>query len=152
MHPILGSARRLAIYLLAWLLIGLLLSVGLGVRDGQMAHGPVFFVRSRFFGLISSGRRKSAGYSRSSEADLAVAPPRFVAAVFARALWVGRRVHGRGRRCRWLGRPARSVSNSARCYSSLARIVGLGPFFYLLSRSTNRRTRARECRAESAGA
>ena len=31
MHPILGSARRLAFYLLAWLLIGLLLSVGLGV-------------------------------------------------------------------------------------------------------------------------
>ena len=30
MHPILGSVRRLAFYLLAWILIGLLLSAGLG--------------------------------------------------------------------------------------------------------------------------
>ena len=34
MHPILGSIRRLAIYLLAWLVIGFLLAVGLGVGRG----------------------------------------------------------------------------------------------------------------------
>ena len=41
MHPILGSVRRLAIYLLAWILIGLLLSVGLGFSRGGYAARAV---------------------------------------------------------------------------------------------------------------
>ena len=54
MHPILGSLRRLAIYLLAWLLIGLLLSVGLGLRDGDWLTAVAFFVPLAIvFALIS---------------------------------------------------------------------------------------------------
>ena len=45
MHPILGSVRRLAFYLLAWILIGLLLSAGLGYgRGGDWLTAVVFFV------------------------------------------------------------------------------------------------------------
>ena len=43
MHPILGSIRRLAIYLLAWLVIGLLLALGLG-RGGDWLTAVAFFV------------------------------------------------------------------------------------------------------------
>lgn len=42
MHPILDSRRRLATYMVAWLLIGLLLSVGLGSTDGWVA--PALFL------------------------------------------------------------------------------------------------------------
>jgi two-component system, LytTR family, sensor histidine kinase AlgZ len=89
-HPILGSARRLAIYLLAWLLIGLLLSVGLGVRDGDWLTALAFFVPlAVVFALIS----QSAWYVcqifplvRSQAWQVASA--QVLAAVFASALWV----------------------------------------------------------------
>jgi two-component system, LytTR family, sensor histidine kinase AlgZ len=89
-HPILGSVRRLAIYLLAWLLIGLLLSVGLGVRDGDWLTALAFFVPlAVVFALIS----QSAWYVcrifplvRSQAWQVAAA--QIVAAVFASALWV----------------------------------------------------------------
>ena len=45
MHPILGSVRRLAFYLLAWVLIGVLLSAGLGYGlAGDWLTAVLFFV------------------------------------------------------------------------------------------------------------
>ena len=90
MHPILGSVRRLAIYLLAWLLIGLLLSVGLGLRDGDWLTAIAFFVPlAVVFALIS----QSAWYVcrifplvRSQGWQVAAA--QILAAVFASAVWV----------------------------------------------------------------
>ena len=90
MHPILGSARRLVTYLLAWVLLGLLLSVGLGVRDGDWLTALAFFVPlAVVFALIS----QSAWYVcrifplvRSQTWQIAAA--QVVAAIFASALWV----------------------------------------------------------------
>lgn len=90
MHPILGSARRLAFYLLAWLLIGLLLSVGLGVRDGDWLTAIAFFVPlGVVFALIS----QSAWYVcrifplvRSHAWQVGGA--QILAAIFASAVWV----------------------------------------------------------------
>ena len=90
MHPILGSIRRLAIYLLAWLLIGLLLSVGLGVRNGNWLTAVAFFVPlGVVFALIS----QSAWYVcrifplvRSRAWPVVAA--QILAAVFASAIWV----------------------------------------------------------------
>jgi hypothetical protein len=89
-HPILGSIRRLAIYLLAWLLIGLLLSVGLGVRNGNWLTAVAFFVPlGVVFALIS----QSAWYVcrifplvRSRAWPVVAA--QILAAVFASAIWV----------------------------------------------------------------
>jgi len=91
MHPILGSIRRLAIYLLAWLVIGLLLAVGLGLgRGGDWLTAIAFFVPlGVVFALIS----QSAWYVcrtfplvRSRGWPVAVA--QVLAAVFASAIWV----------------------------------------------------------------
>ncbi len=91
MHPILGSIRRLAIYLLAWLVIGFLLAVGLGVgRGGDWLTAIAFFVPLGVaFALIS----QSAWYVcrafpvvRSRGWTLAVA--QLLAAIFASAIWV----------------------------------------------------------------
>jgi hypothetical protein len=91
MHPILGSVRRLAIYLLAWLLIGLLLSVGLGVgRGGDWLTAVAFFVP---LGVAYALITQSAWYVcrtfplvRSRAWHVAVA--QILAAVFASAVWV----------------------------------------------------------------
>jgi hypothetical protein len=89
-HPILGSVRRLAVYLLAWLLIGLLLSVGLGVRDGDWLTALAFFLPlSIVFALIS----QSAWYvcrifTLARSPAWQVASAQIVAAIFASALWV----------------------------------------------------------------
>lgn len=90
MHPILGSVRRLAVYLLAWILIGLLLSVGLGVRAGDWLTALAFFVPLAIvFALIS----QSAWYvcrifSLVRSPAWQVASAQIVAAIFASALWV----------------------------------------------------------------
>ena len=91
MHPILGSLRRLAIYLLAWLLIGLLLSVGLGLSGGgDWLTAVIFFVPlSLVFAFIT----QSAWYVcrifplvRSRAWTVGAA--QILAAVFASAVWV----------------------------------------------------------------
>jgi hypothetical protein len=91
MHPILGSVRRLAIYLLAWMLIGLLLSVGLGFsRGGDWLTAVLFFVP---LGVVYALITQSAWYVcrifplvRSRAWQVAVA--QVFAAIFASALWV----------------------------------------------------------------
>jgi len=91
MHPILGSVRRLGIYLLAWILIGLLLSVGLGFsRGGDWLTALVFFVP---LGVVYALITQSAWYVcrifplvRSRAWPVAVA--QVFAAIFASAVWV----------------------------------------------------------------
>jgi hypothetical protein len=91
MHPILGSVRALAFYLLAWLLIGLLLSVGLGFgRGGDWLTAVLFFVPlGLFYALVT----QSAWYvcrifplvrSRGWH----VGSAQITAAVFASAVWL----------------------------------------------------------------
>ena len=92
MHPILGSPRRLVIYLLAWVLIGLLLSVGLGFgRGGDWLMAVAFFVP---LGVVYALITQSAWYvcrifplvrSRAWQVGAA----QVFAAIFASALWVG---------------------------------------------------------------
>ena len=91
MHPILSSLRRLAIYLLAWRLIGLLLSVGLGFgRGGEWLTAVLFFVP---LGLVYALITQSAWYVcrifplvRSRAWHVGAA--QILAAVFASAVWV----------------------------------------------------------------
>ena len=91
MHPILSSLRRLAIYLLAWLLIGLLLSVGLGLSGGgNWLTAVIFFVPlSLVFALIT----QSAWYvcrifPLVRARAWTVGAAQILAAVFASAVWV----------------------------------------------------------------
>ena len=89
MHPILSSARRLAVYLLAWLLIGLLLSVGLGVRDGDWLTSLAFFVPLAIvFALISQSAWYVCRIFPLRSQTWQVAAAQIVAAIFASALWV----------------------------------------------------------------
>src|SRR5687767_7574416 len=91
MHPILGSVRRLAFYLLAWILIGLLLSAGLGYgRGGDWLTAVFFFVP---LGVVYALVTQSAWYVcrifplvRSRAWHLAGA--QILAAIFASAIWV----------------------------------------------------------------
>jgi LytS/YehU family sensor histidine kinase len=53
MHPILDSRRRLLIYLTAWLLIGLVLSVGLGRDDEWLVAPGLFLPLTVVFAFIS---------------------------------------------------------------------------------------------------
>ena len=91
MHPILGSVRRLAFYLLAWILIGLLLSAGLGYGlAGDWLTAVLFFVP---LGVVYALVTQSAWYvcrifplvrSRAWH----VASAQILAATFASAIWV----------------------------------------------------------------
>jgi hypothetical protein len=91
MHPILGSVRRLAFYLLAWILIGLLLSVGLGLgRGGDWLTAILFFVP---LGVVYALITQSAWYvcrifplvrSRGWH----VGSAQVTAAVFASGIWL----------------------------------------------------------------
>jgi hypothetical protein len=91
MHPILGNVRRLATYLLAWLLIGLLLSVGLGFgRGGDWLTAILFFVP---LGVVYALITQSAWYVcrifplvRSRVWPIATA--QILAATFASGLWL----------------------------------------------------------------
>ncbi len=91
MHPIFDNRRRLAVYLLAWLLIAVLLSLGLS-RDTALPVAAVFFLPiSLIYAFISL----SAWYvcrvfpldehSRSWAAGVALV----MAAVVASVMWVG---------------------------------------------------------------
>ena len=89
MHPILGSIRRLAIYLLAWLVIGFLLAVGLG-RGGDWLTAVAFFVP---LGVAYALITQSAWYvCRTFPLVRArgwhVAVSQMFAAVFASTVWV----------------------------------------------------------------
>jgi hypothetical protein len=91
MHPILSSLRRLAIYLLAWLLIGLLLSVGLGLSGGgNWLTAVIFFVPlSLVFALIT----QSAWYvcrifPLVRGRAWTVGTAQILSAVFASGIWV----------------------------------------------------------------
>lgn len=88
MHPILGSIRRLAIYLLAWLVIGFLLAVGLGRGDWLTAIA--FFVP---LGVAYALVTQSAWYVCRTfplvrSRGWHVAAAQIFAAVFASAVWV----------------------------------------------------------------
>src|SRR5688572_18256939 len=91
MHPILDRRRRLLIYLLAWLHIGFLLSVGLG-RDASWLTAVAFFLPlSVAYGFVSL----SAWYvcrafpigARASSGNVLVV--HILAAALASAIWVG---------------------------------------------------------------
>jgi LytS/YehU family sensor histidine kinase len=58
MHPILSDRRRLALYLLGWLPIGLLLTAGLGERTSWLAAAALFLPLSVVFAFMSL----NAGY------------------------------------------------------------------------------------------
>jgi hypothetical protein len=91
MHPILGSIRALAFYLLAWVLVGFLLSVGLGFgRGGGWLTSVLFFVP---LGVVYALVTQSAWYvcrifplvrSRGWQ----VGGAQVLAAVFASSIWV----------------------------------------------------------------
>ena len=148
MHPILGSVRRLAAYLLAWVVIGLLLSVGLGVRDGDWLTALAFFVPLAIvFALIS----QSAWYVcrifplvRAQAWQVATA--QIVAAIFASALWVA----AAGGWARTLDVAGLGSAGAALYQNQRALLFVIGAllfwlvasFFYLLIASTHRRTRS----------
>ena len=91
MNPILGSIRRLAIYLLAWLVIGFLLAVGLGVgRGGDWLTAVAFFVPLGVaFALISqSAWYVCRAFPLVRSRGWAVAVAQLFAAIFASAIWV----------------------------------------------------------------
>jgi hypothetical protein len=52
MHPILGSRRRLWLFVLAWLFIGLLLSIGLGRGGGWLVAVAVFLPASVVYAFV----------------------------------------------------------------------------------------------------
>ncbi len=91
MHPILGDRRRLAIYLVAWLLIGLLLMSGLSGDSAWLSAAVFFLPLCLVYALVSL----SSWYiCRAFPIDDRVAVPRVVAvhmavAVLASAIWVG---------------------------------------------------------------
>ena len=91
MHPILGSVRRLAFYLLAWVLIGLLLSAGLGYGlAGDWLTAILFFVP---LGVVYALVTQSAWYvcrifPLVRARGWHVAGAQILAAIFASAIWV----------------------------------------------------------------
>jgi hypothetical protein len=90
MHPILSSVRRLALYLLAWLLIGFLLSVGLGFGSGDWLTAILFFVP---LGIVYALITQSAWYvcrifPLVRSRGWSVGAAQILAAVFASAVWV----------------------------------------------------------------
>jgi len=91
MHPILGDRRRLGLYLLGWLPIGLLLSAGLSERTSWPASAAIFLPITAVFAFISL----NAGYlcrvfpidARSNVWRTAFV--HVVAAAMASAIWIG---------------------------------------------------------------
>lgn len=91
MHPILGNRRRLAIYLLAWLLVGLLLAVGLRREASWLTAGIFFLPLSLAYAFValSSWYVCRAFPLRPGMASWNVALVQLIAAAFASTLWVG---------------------------------------------------------------
>ena len=91
MHPILSDRRRLGLYLLGWLPIGLLLTAGLSERTTWLAAAAVFLPLSIVFAFISL----NAGYlCRVFPIDARASVWRtafvhVVAAAMASAIWIG---------------------------------------------------------------
>ena len=91
MHPILSDARRLGLYLVGWLPIGLLLTAGLSDRTSWAAAAAVFLPLSMVFAFISL----NAGYlcrvfpidARASLWRAALV--HVVAAAIASGIWIG---------------------------------------------------------------
>src|SRR5262245_48189786 len=91
MHPILSDRRRLGLYLLGWLPIGLLLTAGLSDRASWAAASAVFLPLSMVFAFISL----NAGYlcrvfpinARASISRTALV--HVVAAAIASGIWIG---------------------------------------------------------------
>src|SRR5262249_25836710 len=91
MHPILGDWRRVGLYLLGWLPIGLLLTAGLSDRTSWTAAAVVFLPLSIVFAFISL----NAGYlcrvfpidARASIWRTALV--HIVAAAIASGIWIG---------------------------------------------------------------
>ena len=89
MHPILGHARRLAIYLLAWLLIGTLLALGFAGGTGW-AGALLFFVPvSLVYGIVT----QSAWYvcrvfPLPSASPWQAGTAQLASGLFASAVWV----------------------------------------------------------------
>jgi LytS/YehU family sensor histidine kinase len=90
MHPILADRRRLALYLLAWLLVGLLLMAGLR-RDSAWPTAAVFFLPISLlyaFISLSSGYVCRAFPINARMSMWNVVGVHFLAAVIASAMWV----------------------------------------------------------------
>src|SRR4051812_34229011 len=91
MHPILSDWRRVGLYFLGWLAIGLLLTAGLSERTSGPAAAAVFLPLSLVFAFISL----NAGYlcrvfpidSRTSVWRTALV--HVVAAAIASGIWIG---------------------------------------------------------------
>lgn len=91
MHPILGSARRVAIYLFAWVLVGLLLAVGLGRGAGGLLAAVLFFVPLTIaFGLMAlSAWWICRAFPLSRSRGWRIAAVHTVAAAIASGIWTG---------------------------------------------------------------
>jgi two-component system, LytTR family, sensor histidine kinase AlgZ len=89
-HPILGHVRRLALYLLAWVLVGTLLALGLGRGTDWLTALLLFVPASLAYAVIT----QSAWYvcrtfplTRARAWQIAAA--QVLSATFASAIWVG---------------------------------------------------------------
>ena len=88
MHPILGHVRRLAIYLLAWLLIGALLALGLARgADWLMALAVFVPVGLAYAVITQSAWYVCRVFPLDRRSPWQVAITQIVAASFAGALW-----------------------------------------------------------------
>jgi len=89
-HPIVGSARRLAFYVLAWTLIGVLLTVGLGRGPGGLLPGTLFFVPlSVVYGLVTlSAWYICRAFPLARSRAWHIVFVHALAAVFASAMWM----------------------------------------------------------------
>jgi len=91
MHPILSDRRRLGLYLLGWLPIGLLLTAGLSERSSWLAAAAIFLPITVVFAFISL----NAGYicrvfPIDARANLwRTVVVHAVAAAMASAIWIG---------------------------------------------------------------
>jgi hypothetical protein len=89
-HPLLGHPRRLAIYLLAWVLIGTLLAVGLA-RDAGWLTALLFFVPiSLAYAIVTqSAWYVCRAFPLATSSPWRIGVAQVMTAVFASAMWVG---------------------------------------------------------------
>lgn len=90
MHPILGHARRLALYVGVWLVVGLLLAAALG-GDATWGAAAVFFVplTVAFAFVALSSWYVCLAFPLRAAAPWRVIVAQAVAAAFAGAIWLG---------------------------------------------------------------
>jgi hypothetical protein len=88
-HPLLGHPRRLAIYLLAWVLIGTLLSVGLARGAGWFAALLFFVPVSLAYAIITqSAWYVCRAFPLATSSPWRIGIAQVMSAVFASAMWV----------------------------------------------------------------